>query len=156
MNTDRLHIIRLLLFSAMLTIFNSAYSDSDAFDFQANAKMLHKHHGPVDKAYGMVNVIIDDQGKGRLDVMFSNGSHINWVKFNAEVKFIDAGGRVVREEHVYRWLESANAEGAAERKVTKSMTLNRVRSVKVDFYLTDIIESGYDEIAKIGSEQTYF
>ena len=156
MNKKRLHSVALLLLSGLLVILNPAYSESEIFDFQANAKMMHKHHGPVDNTYGLINVAIDADGQGRMEVMFSNGSQIDWARFNAYVKFIDAGGLVVREEHVYRWLESANAEGAAERKISKSMTLNRVKSVEVDFYLTDIVDAGSDKIARMDSTQTYF
>ena len=153
MNTQRLQITAFLLLAGLGVIFGPAYSE---FDFQANAKMMHKHHGPFDKAYGLVNVVIDAEGKGRMEVMFSNGSQIDWVKFNADVRFIDAAGAVVEEQHIYRWLEAANAQGASERKVSKTLSLNRVKSVEVDFYLSDIIQTDNNDMAGINSVYASF
>lgn len=156
MNTGRLQRVAFLLISGLLVLFNPAHADSHSFDFQTNAKMMHKHHGPVDNAYGLVNVNIDSEGHGRLEVLFSNGSRIDWVRFNAQVKFIDAAGSVIREDLVYRWLKSADAEGADERRVTRLITLNRVKSVEVEFFLTDIIESRHDEFAGRNTQVAYY
>ncbi len=156
MNTIRIQKAVYLLISGFLILLNPAYSDSTTFDFQANAKMIHKHHGPVDNAYGLVQVNIDHTGNGRLDVLFSNGSGIDWVKFNANVKFIDAAGAVIGEEHVYRWLSSAGADGADERRVTRKIVLNRVDSVEVEFYLTDLIETTADGVAGLNAQVAYY
>lgn len=153
MKTGRLQRTVFVIISALWVLSNPAYGDSHSFDFQANAKMMHKHHGPVDKAYGLVNVNLDSTGKGRLEVLFSNGSRIDWVKFNARVKYLNDAGLVIREDYVYRWLESADTEGADERRVTRSIVLNHVKSVEVDFYLSDMIENTNHELADLNSDQ---
>ena len=156
MNLQRLHITVILLLAGLGTFLSPAYSEPGTFGFRANAKMMHQHHVSVDKAYGLINVVIDDEGRGRMEVMFSNGSYIDWVKFNAEVRFIDAAGIVVEEQYVYRWLESADVDGASERKVSKTLSLNSVKSVEVDFYLSDIIDSDNKEFVAANSVYAYF
>lgn len=156
MNMERLQITAILLLAGLGTLFSPAYSEPVRFGFQANAKMMHKHHVPVDQAYGLINVAIDGDGRGKMEVMFSNGSHLDWVKFNAEVRFIDAAGTVVEEQHVYRWLESADSDSASERKVSKTLSLTSVKSVEVDFYLSDIIDSDNNEFVAINSTYASF
>lgn len=153
--------ITLLLASALQMTSIPAYGESHSYDFHADAKMLHKHHGPVDKAYGLVKVVTDHHGKGTIDVMFSNGSQIDWAKFNAHVKFLNASGSVVREEHIYRWLDAANEDGAAERKISKSLTVSGFETIEVEFYLTDIpgtdvAESGSQGVVRVSRAGDYF
>lgn len=156
MGLRRLQITAILLLAGLGALFSPAYSESVTFGFRANAKMMHEHDVPVNNAYGLINVVIDGDGRGRMEVMFSNGSHIDWVKFNAEVRFIDAAGMVVEEQYVYRWLESADVEGASERKVSKTLSLNSVKSVEVDFYLSDIIDIEDKEVIAGNSVYAYF
>lgn len=130
------------LLSGLVLASNSAYGESHPYDFQANAKMVHKLHGPVDNAYGLINVVSDNEGKGVIDVMFSNGSQIDWVKFNARVKFLNASGSVISEQHFYRWLDAAGEDGAAERKLSKRLAVTGFETIEVEFYLTDMPESG--------------
>lgn len=156
MNMERLQITAILVLAGLGTLFSPAYSEPVRFGFQANAKMMHKQNVPVDKAYGLINVVIDGDGRGKMEVMFSNGSHLDWVKFNAEVRFIDEAGSVVEEQHVYRWLESADSNGAAERKVSKTLSLNSVKSVEVNFYLSDIIDSDNNDFVAINSAYASF
>ena len=156
MNLQRLQITLVLLLAGLGIFSSPTYSDPGTFGFRANAKIMHEHDVPVDKAYGLINVVIDGDGRGEMEVMFSNGSHIDWVKFNAEVRFIDAAGRVVEEQYVYRWLESANFDGASERKVSKTLSLNSVKSVEVDFYLSDIIDNDDNEFVAGNMVYAYF
>lgn len=156
MKLRQLQIPLVLLLAALGMVCSPAYSDPGSFDFRANAKMQYERHIPVEKAYGLVNVVIDGDGRGQMDVMFSNGSHIDWVKFNAEVRFINAAGKVVEEQYVYRWLESADTGGASERKVSRTLSLTNVKSVEVEFYLSDIIDSDRRALVAANSVYAYF
>ena len=156
MKLQRLQITLALLLAGLGILFSPAYSDPGTFGFRANAKMMHERNVPVDKAYGLINVVIDGDGRGKMEVMFSNGSQIDWIKFNAEVRFIDAAGIVVEEQYVYRWLESADVDGASERKVSKTLSLNSVKSVEVDFYLSDIIDNDDKEFVAGNLVYAYF
>ncbi len=137
-----------MLVSGLLVASSPAYGESHPFDFHINAKMQHKHHGPVDKAYGLVSINTDNHGNGIIDVMFSNGSQIDWAKFNAHIKFLNASASVIKEEHIYRWLDAAGEDGATERKVSKLVTISGFESIEVDFYLTDMPESGIAESSR--------
>ena len=161
MNKYTLNTVAALLVSCLAFASNPAYGEAYPHDFQANAKMLHKQYGPVDKAYGLVNVVTDNDGKGSIDVMFSNGSQIDWAKFNAQLKFIDASGAIVKQEHIYRWLDAATEDGATERKVSKSLTVSGFETIEVEFYLTDIPETGVvasrnQGIVRVSSAGSYF
>ncbi len=151
-----LYIINTLFVLGLALAFNPAYGEARPYSFHAIAKMHDKHQEPVDKAYGLINIVTDNNGKGRINVMFSNGSKIDWAKFNAHVKFINASGSVLKNEHIYRWLEAANEEGASERKVSKSLTVNDFTSVEVEFYLTDIPQTGLVKPDRVDVVRAYF
>lgn len=156
MRDNYLRFLFLTLLALQGALFSPVYAESWYLDFHANAKMMYGHHGAVDNAYGLINVVIDERGQGRMEVMFYNGSEFDWIKFNADVRFMDANGRVLDEAHVYRWMESAGLEGADERKVSKSLSIDDVKSIEVDFYLTEQVENGIDEIAEIETTRLFF
>lgn len=161
MNKYTMNIAAALFVSGLAFASNPAYGESHSYDFQANAKMQHKQYGLVDKAYGLVNVVTDNDGKGTIDVMFSNGSQIDWAKFNARLKFVDASGTIIKQEHIYRWLDAAGEDGATERKVSKSLTVFGFETIEVEFYLTDIPETGVaasddQGIVRVSSAGNYF
>ena len=85
-----------------------------------------------------MNGVTDTIGKGIINVMFSNGSRLNWVRFNAHVKFLNAAGEVVKEEYFDHRIAAARNEGAIERKVTKPLTVSDFDSIQVEFYLSDL------------------
>ena len=119
-------------------ISNSAFAVSHPYDFHVDAKMVHKNHGPVENAYGYMNIITNDNGSGTINVMFSNGSRLNLARFNARVKFLNASGSVIKEEHFGHRISAASFTGAVERKVSKPLTVSNFDSIQVDFYLSDI------------------
>ena len=135
MNRQLSHIL-LILVSALVA--NLAHAATNPFDYHIDAKMVQKSYGPVDKAYGYMNVVTDNNGNGVINVMFSNGSQIDWARFNANVKFLNAAGSVVKEEHFARRLSAANRAGAVEHKLIKPVTVSNFDSIQVDFYLSDI------------------
>ena len=125
----------------VLTIASSqAHAVAHPFEFHADAKMAHQEQGPVDKAYGYMNVITDGNGKGTINVMFSNGSDLERAQFNARVKFLNAKGKVVQEENFDCWIDSEGLSEAGECKVSRPLTVRGFDSVKVDFYLSDVPE----------------
>jgi hypothetical protein len=71
-------------------------------------------------------------------VMFSNGTSLDYVRFNARVKFLDADGALIREEYFERRIEAAGSDGAAERSLSKLADLSEFAAVEVDFFLSDI------------------
>ena len=125
--------------AALISISGSSLSWAvdHPVDIHHHAKMLYEDFGPVDKTYGYLNIVANENGKGIINVMFSNGRQTDWVKFNARVTFLDASGAVIKETNLHRWLGSAGPEGAAERKVTKSFHVPKFGTVKVKFYLTE-------------------
>ena len=113
-------------------------ADSPNYEFHADARMQHALTGPLKDAYGYVYVVTDKKGHGVIRVMFSNGTALDHASFNARVKFLDANGELIREEHFERRIEAAGSHGAAERSLSKLVDLSEFAAVRVDFYLSDI------------------
>jgi hypothetical protein len=132
-----LKIASICLFPLFLLASRQALAVAHPYDFHADARMVHQNLGPVEKAYGYMNVVTDTNGNGIINVMFSNGSQLNWARFNARVKFLDAAGAVIKLEYFDHRIAAAGNEGAIERKVTKQLTVSDFDSIQVDFYLTD-------------------
>ncbi len=123
-----------LLFSVPLA------AASHPFEFHADARMQHEIHGPIEQAYGYMNVVTDSQGNGTINVMFSNGSGLDLAQFNAQVRFLDADGIVLGEEHFDCWLDAAGLREAIECKITKPLSLVDFDAIEVDFYLSELAE----------------
>ena len=138
MNKVRSRIKGLLLLPLLLFTCGQAGAVSDNYEYHADARMQHATRGSVKDAYGYVYVVTDKKGHGVIRVMFSNGSSLDYARFNASVKFIDADGRLIREEHFERRIEAAGFHGAAERRLTRLVDLAEFASVRVEFFLSDI------------------
>ena len=142
MNKSGSRIYSILLLSALLSpLFlacGQAAAGSANYEYHLNASMQHAGSGPVKDAYGYVYVVTDKKGHGVIRVMFSNGSPLDYARFNARVKFLDADGTLIREEHFERRIEAAGSDGAAERSLSKLVDLSEFAVVKVDFFLSDI------------------
>ncbi len=110
------------------------------FEFHADARMQHERYGPVEQAYGYMNVITDANGNGSINVMFSNGSGLDLAQFNARVKFLDTAGAIIREEYFDCWMDAEGLQEAIECKVTKPLSISAFEAVEVDFYLSEIDE----------------
>jgi surface antigen len=132
-----LKIASICLLPLSLLASKQALAVAHPYDFHADARMVHQNLGPVDKAYGYMNVVTDTNGNGIINVMFSNGSRLNWARFNARVKFLDVAGEVIKEEYFEHRIAAAGNDGAIERKVTKPLAVSNFDSIQVDFYLTD-------------------
>jgi surface antigen len=137
MNKTMLKIASICLLPLSLLASKQALAATHPYDFHADARMVHQNLGPVEKAYGYMNVVTDTNGNGIINVMFSNGSQLNGARFNARVKFLDAAGAVIKEEYFDHRIAAAGKEGAIERKVTKPLAVSSFDSIQVDFYLTD-------------------
>jgi hypothetical protein len=137
MNKTMLKIASICLLPLSLLASRQALAVAHPYDFHADARMAHKIFGPVEKAYGYMNVVTDTNGNGIINVMFSNGSQLNWTRFNARVKFLDAAGAIVKEEYFDHRIAAAGNDDANEHKVTKPLTVSDFDSIQVDFYLTD-------------------
>lgn len=119
---------------------SQSFAASNPFEFHADAKMVHERYGPVEDAYGYMNVITDGKGKGTINVMFSNGSELDRAQFNARVKFLNARGKIVQQEHFDCWIDAEGLREAGECKVSQPLTVRGFDSVEVDFYLSDVPE----------------
>ena len=138
---NRLNILFVgILLAFAVFVSKPASAVSHPYDFHVNAKMVHQSYGPVENAYGYMNVITNDRGSGIINVMFSNGSALDLARFNARVLFLNASGSVIKEEHFGHRISAADQSGAVERKVSKPLSVSNFDSIKVDFYLTDIPE----------------
>ena len=141
MNKTLLKIASICLVPLFLLGSRQAFAVPHPFDFHADAKMVHHDIGPVENAYGYMNVVTDNSGNGMINVMFSNGSRLNWARFNARVKFLNAAGVVVKEEYFDHRIAAAGNDGAIERKVSKPLGATEFDSIQVDFYLSDLPDS---------------
>ena len=132
------HLLKILL-GTLISISGSSLSWAvdHPVDIHRHAKMAYLDFGPVDKTYGYLNIVTNQNGKGMINVMFSNGRQTDWVKFNARVTFFDESGVIIKEANLHRWVGSASSEGAAERKVSKPFNAPSFDKVEVEFYMTE-------------------
>jgi hypothetical protein len=130
------YIIKILA-ATLISITGSSWAVEHPADIHHHGKMVFEGFGPVNKTYGYLNIVTNEEGKGMINVMFSNGRQTDWVKFNARVTFLDKSGAVITESNVYRWMESAGSEGAAERKITTPLKVSEFDAIEVEFYLTE-------------------
>jgi hypothetical protein len=140
-----------LLLSVPVFVANPARAAAEPYEFHAAANMAHESRGPVDKAYGYMNIVSAANGKLIINVMFSNGNELKWARFNARVKFLSASGRVIKEENFERWIAAAGNNEASEHRISKGLTLPGFKSVKVEFYLSDVPDKTF--VAKSGGEK---
>ena len=127
-------LLSLLLFLAC----GQAAAGSANYEYHLNASMQHAGNGSVKDAYGYVYVVTDKKGHDVIRVMFSNGTPLDNVRFNARVQFLNADGTLIREEYFERRIEAAGFDGASERSLSKLVDLSEFAAVKVDFFLSDI------------------
>lgn len=140
MNIKTANLIAVVLLPLSQFCSISASAASHPFEFHADARMQHEQYGPVDQAYGYMNVITDDNGNGSITVMFSNGSGLDLAQFNARVKLLDSAGAILKEEYFDCWIDAEGLQEAIECKITKPLSLSDFESVEVDFYLSEIDE----------------
>ena len=138
MNKPTSRIYAALLLPLLLLTCAEAVAGNPNYEYHADARMQHALTGPLKDAYGYVYVVTDKKGHGVIRVMFSNGTVLDYASFNARVKFLDANGELIREEHFERRIEAAGLHGAAERSLSKLVDLSEFAAVRVDFYLSDI------------------
>ena len=140
MNTKA--IISAVALSIPITLISASpsFAASQAFEFHADATMTHELYGPVDNAYGYMNVVTDGNGKGTINVMFSNASELAQAQFNARVRFLNSRGKVVQVEIFDCWIDAEDLREAGECKVSQPLRVTGFDSVEVDFYLTDVPE----------------
>lgn len=136
--------LSLALFTVLAVIgLNQVYAASTPLEFHADAKMRLADGGAVNRTYGYMRVLADGAGNGLVDVMFSNASSTLKARFNARVEFLDANGRIVREEHFDCRLGRAGSGGTRECKQSRMLRRSWFDKVKVDFYLTDVPQANF-------------
>ena len=145
MSEYTLYMTTALMITVSAFLLHPAQAASRTTEFHEFASMAHESFGRIDETYGYVYVTTDAGGAGTISVMFSNGSSLNWAKFNAHVKFLDTSGAVIKEEYFNQRIAAADFQGAAEGKISKPLTFSNFESIQVDFYLSDIPESGLSQ-----------
>lgn len=73
--------------------------------------------------------------------MLSNGSSLDIARFNAQLKLLDADGRLIREESFSRRIEAAGVDGATQSRLSKLVDLTQFSTLQVDFYLSNVAGS---------------
>jgi hypothetical protein len=126
----------LLLLPLLLLALGGAAATPQTFEYHADARMHYPGGSPLEDAYGYAYVVSDKRGHGVIRVMFSNGTALDRLHFNARVQFIDTDGAIIREEIFAQSIEAADAQGAAEHRISKIVELNEFARVQVDFYLS--------------------
>jgi len=137
MNKAESTIYSMLLLSLLLLTSGQAAAGSANYEYHLNAAMQHAGTGSIKDAYGYVYVVTDKKGHGVIRVMFSNGTSLDYARFNARVKFLDADGALIREEFFERRIEAAGSDGAAERSLSELVDLSEFAAVEVDFFLSE-------------------
>ena len=132
----------LLLLPLLLLALGNAAATSQNFEYHADARMHYPGGSPLEDAYGYAYVVSDKRGHGVIRVMFSNGTALGRLRFNARVQFIDSEGAIIREEMFAQRIEAADARGAAEHQISKIVELNDFDRVQVDFYLSEMVVAG--------------
>lgn len=140
MNIQTSSLVAAILLPLALLGSQTAAAAPHPFEFHADARMQHELYGPIEQAYGYMNIVTDDKGKGTINVMFSNGSGLDLAQFNARVKFLNTAGAIIKEEYFDCWMDAEGLQEAIECKVTKPLPLSNFDAVEVDFYLSEIDE----------------
>ncbi len=130
-----------LLVCVVSFMFNQAYAVAHPYEFHADSKMQLQSYGPVDDAYGYMYVETDIEGNGTITVMFSNASEVDLARFNAHVKFLDAGGAVIGEEYFDCWIDREGLREAIECKLSRPLAHSGFDSIQVDFFLSDVTDA---------------
>ena len=106
--TRKIHSLKVAL-PLLASLFDShpASAVGHPYEFAVDARMANHGSDAVTKTYGYMTLVTDGNGNGTIDVMFSNGNSRHSALFNARVRFLDAAGAVIREEHFDHWLAAA-------------------------------------------------
>ena len=121
----------------LLLVSLPAMATQKTYEYHHDARMQLRG-GTVENAYGYVYVATDKRGHGVIRVMFSNGTSMDRVQFNAQVRFLDANGELLRMEIFGRRIEAAGIHGAGERQLTRLVDLTGFADVEVDFFLSGV------------------
>ena len=122
----------------LLTFGKASVADSQTFEYHHDAVMQLQSGDLIQGAYGYVYVATDKKGHGVIQVMFSNATGLNNARFNAQVRFFDRDGRLLREEWFSQQVAAAGHDGAAEDRLSRLVDLDEFDTLKVELYLTDI------------------
>jgi hypothetical protein len=128
------------IFCAVILLVGSesAFAAQPAYEFHHDARMQLQTGVEIDNAYGYVYVATDMKGHGVIQVMFSNGTRLDYARFNAQVNFLDADGALIHQERFSHRIEAAGVDGAAERRYSKLVELNEFATLKIELYLDEV------------------
>ena len=129
----------LMICSAILLAFcQLGLAGGQAYEYHHDAVMQLQTGDSIQGAHGYVYVATDKKGHGVIQVMFSNATRLDNARFNAQVRFFDAEGTLLREEWFSRHIAAADNDGAAEDRLSRLVDLSEFATLKIELYLSDI------------------
>lgn len=123
---------------SLLAFCGASVADRRAFEYHHDAVMQLHTGALLSGARGYVYVATDMKGHGVIQVMFSNATPLDNALFNAQLKFFDASGGLVREEWFSRRVAAADHDGAVEDRLSRLVNLDEFDTLRVELYLSDI------------------
>ena len=129
----------LIIYTILLAAFSPlGFADGGAFEYHHDAVMQLQTGDRIQGAYGYVYVATDKKGHGVIRVMFSNATRLDNARFNAQVRFFDDDGKLLREEWFSQQVAAADQDGAAEDRLSRLVDLDEFSTLKIELYLSDI------------------
>ena len=122
----------------LMACCRAGLADSQTFEYHHDAVMQLQTGDSIHGAHGYVYVATDKRGHGVIQVMFSNATRLDNARFNAQVRFFDAEGGLIREEWFSQHIAAADTEGAAEDRLSRLVALDDFATLKINLYLSDI------------------
>ena len=122
----------------LLAYSHAGVADNRTFEYHHDAVMQLQSGDQVRGARGYVYVATDKKGHGVIQVMFSNATRLDNARFNAQVRFYNSDGSLLREEWFSRRIAAADSDGASEDRLSKLIELDEFDTLRVNLYLSDI------------------
>ena len=124
-----------VLLALSLLFLGTAQAASWPYHYQADALLEQPNGQPAGDARAYLEIRSYRPGEGRITLVFANGSRSSVARFNARIRFLDADGKVLREEHFESRLGAADSEGAFERMLSRALRVEAFARVDAEFYL---------------------
>ena len=126
-----------LLLALSLLFLGTAQAASWPYRYQADALLEQPNGQPASDARAYLDIRSYRPGEGRITLVFANGSRSSAAGFNARIRFLDADGELLREEHFESRLGKADTEGAFERMLSRALRVDAFARVEVEFFLDE-------------------
>lgn len=118
-----------------LLFLGTAQATSWPYTYHADALLEQANGQAASDARAYLEIRSYRPGEGRITLVFANGSRSSAARFNARIRFLDANGEVLREEHFESRLGAADTDGAFERRLSRALRVDDFARVDAEFYL---------------------